>query len=289
MAFIIPGFFIYLLYYSVFAPIRSPSPESEARMPIRPKTALSLILLLVSGSGSAPAQDDPAPNRVSRWRIDQEAGVVFSGYNDVRIPGDTGTRFSLSRDLETDSKLVFRTRISYLIRNRHTISGTFAPLTLDASGTFDEPVRFQGVVFPADSEVNGEYRFANYRLSYRYDFLLTPGWEAGLGVTGFIRDAEISLSDEDLSAEKKNVGFVPLVNFRVRRILSTDFSLILEGDALAAPQGRAEDASLTLHYRPVSNFRLKVGYRILEGGADNDEVYNFALLHYAIAGAILEF
>jgi hypothetical protein len=27
-----------------------------------------------------------------------------------------------------------------------------------------------------------------------------------------------------------------------------------------------------------------LGYRILEGGADNDEVYNFALFHYAAVG-----
>jgi len=32
---------------------------------------------------------------------------------------------------------------------------------------------------------------------------------------------------------------------------------------------------------------IRAGYRILEGGADNDEVYNFALLNYAAAG--LEF
>jgi hypothetical protein len=29
---------------------------------------------------------------------------------------------------------------------------------------------------------------------------------------------------------------------------------------------------------------LHAGDRILEGGADNDEVYSFALLHYAVAG-----
>jgi hypothetical protein len=32
-----------------------------------------------------------------------------------------------------------------------------------------------------------------------------------------------------------------------------------------------------------------LGYRILEGGADNDEVYTFSLFHYAIASVALEF
>jgi hypothetical protein len=31
---------------------------------------------------------------------------------------------------------------------------------------------------------------------------------------------------------------------------------------------------------------LKAGYRLLEGGADNDEVYNFTLVNYATIGLI---
>ena len=34
-------------------------------------------------------------------------------------------------------------------------------------------------------------------------------------------------------------------------------------------------------YKFSDNFGIRAGYRILEGGADNDEVYNFALFHYA--------
>ena len=34
---------------------------------------------------------------------------------------------------------------------------------------------------------------------------------------------------------------------------------------------------------------LRAGYRILEGGADNDEVYNFSLFNYASAGITYTF
>jgi hypothetical protein len=33
---------------------------------------------------------------------------------------------------------------------------------------------------------------------------------------------------------------------------------------------------------------LKAGYRLLEGGADNDEVYNFALINYAAFGFLID-
>jgi hypothetical protein len=34
---------------------------------------------------------------------------------------------------------------------------------------------------------------------------------------------------------------------------------------------------------------LKAGYRILEGGADNDKVYTFSLFHHAVAGIVVRF
>ncbi|MHB9030507.1 MAG: hypothetical protein ACYC9O_17215 [Candidatus Latescibacterota bacterium] len=243
-----------------------------------------LLCLLASGAAASLAQ------QVNRhWKFDQETGVVFSGYNDVRIPGNAGTLFSFSKNLDTDSKLFYRLKISYTFFNGHTVAGAYAPLTLGAFGVFAEPVRFQGIIFPADSLINGEYQFSSYRLTYRYEFLRSKNWEVGAGVTGLIRNAAIRLQGGGLFAEKKNTGVVPLLHFRALRRLDWSTSILFEGDALASTMGRAEDVLFAVQYLPVTNFRLQFGYRILEGGADNDEVYNFALLHYAVAGAILEF
>ncbi len=58
----------------------------------------------------------------------------------------------------------------------------------------------------------------------------------------------------------------------------------LSGDALAAPQGRAEDVLFALLYQISPKMETKIGYRLLEGGSDGDEVYTFALIHYAVIG-----
>ena len=60
-------------------------------------------------------------------------------------------------------------------------------------------------------------------------------------------------------------------------------------DALATPQGRAEDVLVAVQYQLQKNIDLKLGYRMLEGGADVDEVYNFALLHYLVLGVAISF
>jgi len=61
-------------------------------------------------------------NAYSQWFVDVETGTVFSGYNNVRIPRETGTQFSLSKDLKTDAAFFFRLRLGYQIGQKHTLS-----------------------------------------------------------------------------------------------------------------------------------------------------------------------
>ncbi len=219
--------------------------------------------------------------------LDIESGAVIAGYNNVRIPGDEGTLFSLTDDLNAGPDVFLRLRAGYTIKSRHTISVLYAPLTVESDGSLTDPVNFEGVTFPANTSLDASYTFNSYRITYRYDFVKKPKFEFGLGFTAKIRDAEIALKSEDLSAKKTNVGFVPIINFRLNWMMGEKYSLLLEGDALAAPQGRAEDVLLALTYKLSDNIALKTGYRILEGGADNDEVYNFSLFNYAVVGLIL--
>lgn len=219
--------------------------------------------------------------------FDLETGAVATGYNDVRIPGDQGTLFSLKDDLISKTEIFFRLRVNYTIRNRHTFSLLYAPLETVSKGNVPYDILFEGETFPANIDLTGTYKFNSYRLTYRYEIVLKPKFEFGLGFTAKIRDAEISLASADISSVKTNVGFVPIINFRVLWKPYEKFGILLEGDALAAPQGRAEDVLIAATYRLSDRFGLKAGYRILEGGADNDEVYNFALFNYASVGLFI--
>jgi hypothetical protein len=86
------------------------------------------------------------------------------------------------------------------------------------------------------------------------------------------------------ASTKTNVGFVPLVNFRLLWNFARPAGLLLEGDALAAPQGRTEDVLAAVTFQPAEWYTLRLGYRILEGRADNDEVYNFTMFQYVADG-----
>lgn len=230
-----------------------------------------------------------AGNLHSQADIDMETGFAFSGYNDVRIPGDAGTLFSLSQELDADDGMFLRLRLNYEIGQKHTLSLLYAPLTINSTGSFDQETTFMDTAFPAGEDIDAEYRFDSYRLTYRYEFHRSGSFEFGLGITGKIRDAEIRLKSGSLEESKKNTGFVPLINFRCIYWINDVYGLMLTGDALAAPQGRAEDVLAAVIYEPLEGFMMKFGYRVLEGGADNDEVYTFALIHYLIAGVQIDF
>lgn len=217
-------------------------------------------------------------------QFDFESGALFTGYNNVRIPGNSGTKFSFNRDLKTQPKLYYRLRANYTLKSRHYFSLLYAPLSTISTGVVQHNINFAGSTFEAGIDLRGEYKFNSYRFTYRYDFIMRPKFTFGLGLTAKIRDARIGLSNSTISAEKTDFGFVPIINFRMTWKFKDNFDLLFDGDALFANPGRAADVILALRYTLNPRIHFRGGYRILEGGADNARVYNFSLFHYAAFG-----
>lgn len=238
---------------------------------MRPRPAAAALL---AASLLAPAHAGAA-----EWLADLEAGTVLATRNDVRIPGEGGTRFSLVDDLRSPAAPYARTRLGVTLAERHVLFATWAPVRLDAHGTLPRDVRFEGVDFPAGAEVSARFVFDSYRATYRYGLVRTPRLDVDLGGTAFVRDAGITVQGAR-RAEKANVGFVPLLSFRVAWRVAPPLALVVDGDALAAPQGRAEDVLIAAEVALRPGVSVRLGYRLIEGGADNAEVYSFALLNH---------
>jgi hypothetical protein len=151
------------------------------------------------------------------------------------------------------------------------------------------PGHVQDLVFPAGQPTDATYVFNSWRLTWYWRFASTGKWSFRLGATLKVRDAEIGLSGAPGSSVKDDLGLVPLLYAYARYQASDRLAFEAEADALAAPQGRAEDVSVKAVLRVRDSVDLDVGYRLLEGGADNDEVYTFAFFHYEVAGVRVRF
>lgn len=223
------------------------------------------------------------------FEFDIESGGMFVRYSDVQIPKSTGTLISLSDELETDPAFFIRGRLSYYFNKNHMISVLIAPLQLKASGNIDREVVFEGVSFDPNVTLNSVYKFNSYRFTYQYFRYLADDLYFGIGLSAKIRDALISIADSSRESEKTDLGFVPLIKFNLTWYFLEPLALVLDGDALAAPQGRAEDVSLALVGNINKNAALKLGYRVLEGGSDVEVVYSFTWINYVFAGATVRF
>lgn len=233
----------------------------------------------------------PARPRESsaEYILNFQGAAVFTGMNDVRIPGDGGTKFSLSDELHADAVPAGRVEAGYLRRGRDFFGIVIAPLSVDSHGSVDRDVTFNGATFPAGTRLDATFRFDSYRLTWRRKLIARDDVDVWLGLTAKVRDAAISVEGGGQRSKRSNTGFVPLVDFLLDWRIARPWSLRVAGDALVAPQGRAEDVLLALVRDIGSSTKLFAGYRILEGGADNDDVYTFSLFHYVVAGVETRF
>jgi hypothetical protein len=247
------------------------------------------VIILFSHSIAVPKSSTETSSQ-KRFQLEIEGGAVWQQKNDIEIPNDgTATRFSVPDLIGTEPSSYYRIYMSLQITSRQDIRILYAPLTIDGSGTPPQSIRFENQTFSEGVPLDAEYTFNSYRITYRYMVAKREKIQFHVGFTAKIRDAKVVLSNDIVSANNSNVGFVPLLHVAFRWNISPRFSASLDADALAAPQGRAEDVALKFSYDLTSALSLNVGYRGLEGGADNEDVYTFAWLHYALVSLGLRF
>lgn len=223
-------------------------------------------------TGTPPAQP---------FTVELEGAALWQSRNDVAVPGDTGTRLSLDGPIGAGPFAAGRVQLGWRPAERHELRALVAPLSLTGTGRLDGPVSFAGESF-APGAARASYRFDSYRLTYRYLVHDGERWDWRVGLTGKVRDAEIGLRQGERQARKTDTGLVPLLHVAGDLVLTPDWRLALDLDGAWASQGRALDAALKAYWDLGGGLELGFGYRTLEGGADNDEVYTFAWIHQAL-------
>lgn len=247
-------------------------------------TTVIVAVLLAAAPDFVSAQSD------FTFAVELEAGPVWQSRNDVQIPNDEdGTRFSLVDLAGNGPWASGRLYFTWDINKRHGLRALLAPLSYSETGVLDEPVDFVSESFESGVPTDATYQFNSWRLSYRYKFYQGSRWTWWVGFTAKIRDAKIELRQGETSARDTDVGFVPLLHLAAHWRFANRWHLLLDLDALAGGPGRAEDLAVKLGYDVSERWSVRAGYRTVEGGADTDEVYNFAWFHAAVVSGVYRF
>ncbi|MFC1659889.1 hypothetical protein ACFL3S_00305 [Gemmatimonadota bacterium] len=240
------------------------------------------LFWLLSPMSGIEAQTTPT------YEIEIEAGPVWQSRNNVQIPNDqAGTRFSLTDLAGKGPWPAGRLYLTWNINGRHGLRALLAPFSLTETGSLADPVSFAGEMFQPGTPVEATYKFSSWRLSYRYRFLRRRDLDLWVGFTGKLRDARIELQQGARSSKDTDLGFVPLLHLAADWRMTGAGHLLFDFDGLAGGPGRAFDSSLKFGYDLGDRWRITLGYRTLEGGADVESVYNFAWLHYGTVSVAL--
>jgi hypothetical protein len=253
--------------------------------PMRTTAGVTLALIaVVALAGAARCEV------YQRFSVELEAGSVWQTRNDVQIPNsEEGTRFSLVDLAGREPWFAARLYFTYNINRKHSMRLLLAPLSITESGVPSSALAFAGETFEAGLPAEATYKFNSWRLTYRYRFYEDSRWRWWVGFTAKIRDARIAVSQGDRASEKTDTGFVPLLHVAGEYRFRGRWAVSLDMDALAGGPGRAEDLALRAHYDLSDRWRIAGGYRTVEGGADVEEVYNFAWFHYGVVSALYRF
>lgn len=215
---------------------------------------------------------------LSAATLDIDLLSVSQQRNNVQIPNSAlGTRFSLVDALgKAEQAGVRATLVTAGFAPGQQWRLVAAPFSIEDTGTLAAPVEFNGARFGA-GPVRATYAFNSYRVTYRWSLAESANWAWHWGLTAKIRDAEIGLAQGAVASTKTNTGFVPLLHLAGEGAWGK-WRLSLDGDALASGQGRAIDLGARAGYAISPALEVFGGVRVIEGGADNDTLYNFALL-----------
>ncbi len=214
--------------------------------------------------------------------VNLESGAFFTNINDIRY-GSNGTLFSLKNDFQTPVSPFLRLRIGFLTDEKNHFSILYAPLKIVETGTLANDILFDGNNFKANMPIEAVYMFNSYRFTYNRRIINKDNFNFGLGLSAKIRDAGVSLKNSELFKENFNVGFAPLINLIANWDISQKMGVNFFGEGIAASKGRAIDISLSGRYTFSESLQGNFGYRLLEGGANGTDRYNFIQLHFIFA------
>lgn len=224
------------------------------------------------------------------FNLHVELGASWQEKNNVQIPNDEqGTRFSLADVAGSGPWAAIRIEGTWDVNDKHGLRFLLAPLSYSENGQLAEETHFAGKSYSGDKDVKAEYRFNSWRLGYRYHWLAREHWDFWVGATLKVRDAEIKLTQGATSSSDDDIGLVPLLYLGGEYRFDDHWSLSADLDGLAGGPGRAIDLGIRLNYTVDEHWKVGMGYRTLEGGADTDDVYNFAWFNALVFSADYRF
>ncbi|GEM_PF-2939250 len=230
---------------------------------------------------------------LANQRYEIETGLIVTGLNDIKVPGDSGDLISYKDDLKAETGFHFRFKLTQPLAEKHRLVFTYAPMKISSSGRFapdtaGEFFTFAGMEIPSGLastlDFDGEYRLDSYRQAYVFDVANISGMGISFGVAAEIRDEAVTLKSGDYYGKRADNNIVALASVGLNRVYNAKTSFLAEADILIDAQNPSLDLYLGATHLIKESSKVKAGYRLVQRSVDSSSFYNKAMFHMLTVG-----
>ncbi|MCP4877717.1 MAG: phosphatase PAP2 family protein [Gammaproteobacteria bacterium] len=226
------------------------------------------------------AIDNPAKNTEVRigkpkYHFSFSFGSSAIGRNDVWSPESTGSRLRLDEfDKHANPTFSSRVRFDYFIDDRQGLVFEINPLEMRDEGTFPDDVRFQGEIYPADTETFMEYNINEILAAYRYRLIKTGAFELKAG-GGLARQSTwIRIVSGNIDEKVSETDFVPYFSAQFDYSISPLITVQLQVDGVSLSSNKLFDTELSARYQLSSQWDIGLGLRYYEREQESEQIRN---------------
>ncbi|NOD95445.1 phosphatase PAP2 family protein [Ruegeria sp. HKCCD4884] len=243
-------------------------------LPTVSQDAVGLQVSMLTGSSKSAETKETEPFK-PRFRFSFSFGASSLDNNDVRSPSSTGSQLDLEQfDTFSNPTTSSAASFEYFMSDRHEFYAVLNPLEVRDEGTFSNPVRFDGTVYPANTTTAMDYVMNEIRGGYLYNVVPEGRFDLKVGGGLTFQNTYVRLVSGNLDQEVENNDFAPYASIHASYELSDRLEFQLGVDGTSFDSVEFLDAVALLSYELTPQWDIGVGVQSFSRKLDVAELKN---------------
>jgi len=243
-------------------------------LPTVSQDAVGLQVSMLTGSNKSAETKKTEPFK-PRFRFSFSFGASSLDNNDVRSPSSTGSQLDLEQfDTFSNPTTSSVASFEYFRSDRHEFYAVLNPLEVRDEGTFSNPVRFDGTVYPANTTTAMDYVMNEIRGGYLYNVVPEGRFDLKIGGGLTFQNTYVRLVSGNLDREVESNDFAPYASIHASYELSDRLEFQLGVDGTSVDSVEFLDAVALLSYELTPQWDIGVGVQSFSRKLDVAELEN---------------
>lgn len=225
----------------------------------------------------ARLQPPGSPPRPPRWHFAYAAAPAFLISNRFSAPATGGDTFDLnSLAGEGDPTATGEASLTLRLGGRNELLALIQPMDSRDQGVLDAPLYFDGLFFPAGTQIQTRWELYDLRLGWRNALVNSDRWKVLLGAGLCYQNTSLEMETEDQSmkASVEASGWLPYGHADLVWKFVSRWQLAARGSAGVLGSDWMLDAAGGLRFTLNTGWDLGAGYRYYARSLETTDVDN---------------